>query len=299
MPAEAVTAKRFQKIYVEIGNVCNLQCSFCPEVDRQKAQMEEDQLRRTLREVKSHTERVCFHVMGEPLNHPLFSRFVAVAGEEGVSLEITTNGTLLGGEKEEALFHPAVAQVNLSLQSFFDNFPSADPETYLRKIFAFCQRALRERPDLYVNLRLWNLPPGSSEDSLNERLLLRIEQEFGEGIKVNRRVDSRLRKSKRLTGRLYLHYDTRFAWPDPAAPEGPAAGRCWGTRSHLAILTEGTVVPCCLDKEARLALGDLEKQTFADILAGTRLNRMKQGFENNQLTEELCRRCTFARRFSV
>lgn len=289
------SSDKFQRIYLEIGNVCNLQCSFCPEVDRAKTRLDKESFSNLLAQVKPHAEFVCFHVMGEPLAHPEFPLFVSIAAELGVPVEITTNGTLLTEANVESLLNPILRQVNFSLQSYFDNFPKANPEAYLAKIFSFCQRALVERPELYLNFRLWNLAPGEVRDELNELLLLRIEKEFS--VQINRNVDARLIKSKKLLGRLYLHYDTRFRWPDPADPVLREQGTCWGTRAHIAVHADGTVVPCCLDKEARIPLGNLKNQTLNEVLASPRYLAMKRGFENGKLVEDLCRRCDYASRF--
>ena len=264
-------------------------------MERGKLRLEEDLFRRLLAEVKPHTEQVCFHVMGEPLAHPSFSQFATIAAELGVPVEITTNGTLLSEENQAALLGPSIRQVNFSLQSFFDNFPKADPETYLARIFAFTRRALSERPELYVNFRLWNLAAGTTRDERNEALLARIEKEFG--IEINRNLDSHRIKSKKLLGRLYLHYDTRFRWPSPADPILREQGSCWGTRSHLAVHADGTVVPCCLDKEARIPLGNLRQQSFSEVLANPRYRAMRTGFEQGKLVEDLCRRCDYSTRF--
>ena len=288
-------AALFRKVYVEIGNVCNLQCSFCPEVDRAKLRVEKEKFRSLLMEVKPFAERVCFHLMGEPLAHPEFAALVQVAAEVGTPVEITTNGTLLSPAHQEALLNPIIHQVNFSLQSFYDNFRGVDPSTYLEKIFAFTQRAFEERPDLYVNYRLWNLSEEAQSDTVNEDLLARIEKTFS--VEINRRLDPRLRKSKNLTGRLYLHYDTRFEWPDPSSPLRREKGSCQGTRTHVGIHADGTVVPCCLDKEARIPLGNTSEMSFAQVIAGPRFQNMREGFERGELRESLCQRCTFATRF--
>lgn len=289
------TGLQFRKIYVEIGNVCNLQCSFCPEVERQKTRLTAEELRGILFQVKPFTDRVCFHLMGEPLAHPDFPAFVGVAAEVGIPVEITTNGTLLNAATEEALMQPIVHQVNFSLQSFFDNFPGANPETYIQKIFSFTRRALEQRPELYVNFRLWNLSSADKEDLTNEALLVKIEEAFS--LKINRRVDPRLRKSKNLTGRLYLHYDTRFEWPNPLHPVIREQGSCQGGRTHLGIHADGTLVPCCLDKEARINLGNVKETALAELLQRDRYLDLRDGFENGRLTEDLCRRCQYATRF--
>ena len=109
----------FEKIYLEISNICNLQCSFCPPVKRENAVLPADRFRTYLQSIKGYSQRVCLHVMGEPLGHKQFPLFVEVATEMGISLEITTNGTLLNKSNQEALMDQSVVQVNFSVQSFF------------------------------------------------------------------------------------------------------------------------------------------------------------------------------------
>lgn len=288
--------KRFKRVYVEIGNVCNLQCSFCPEVDRKKFRLDAVEFRKTLEQVKPFADVVCFHVMGEPLAHPEFAQFVEIAGALEIPVEITTNGTLLNVKSEAALLHPIVRQVNFSLQSFFDNFPQASAEKYLKNIFAFCHRAMQQRPELYLNFRLWNLTDEKTHDSTNVAILEKIEEEFG--VQINRNVDPAFRKSKNVKGRLYLHFDSRFEWPTPEAPEISQKGRCHGTISHIAIHADGTVVPCCLDKEANIALGKLSENSFSEIITNKKTLSMKQGFEKGELREDLCRRCNYIQRFN-
>lgn len=291
-----IQEKRFKKVYVEIGNICNLQCSFCPEVERTQFRLNREDFRKTLAQVKPYADMVCFHVMGEPLAHPEFAEFIGIAGEMQVPVEITTNGTLLNDKSKEALLHPIVRQVNFSLQSFFDNFPRANAEKYLAQIFAFTRQAFAVRPDLYLNYRLWNLTDTKDHDQTNEEILKKIESEYQ--ITVNRNVDPSFRKSKNIINRLYLHFDSRFEWPHPSQPEVSTRGRCHGLVSHVAIHADGTVVPCCLDKEARIQLGRLSEKTFSDIISGERASAIKKGFEQGELVEDLCRRCTYIQRFS-
>lgn len=292
---DLAATKRFKKIYIEIGNVCNLQCTFCPAVEREKKRMAAQELSDILTQIKPFAEEACFHVMGEPLAHPNFSEFVTIAKNLEVPLEITTNGTLLSANNEAALLDAAIRQTNFSLQSFYDNFPDANPDTYIARIFAFTKRAMRERPDLYINFRLWNLSPGDKQDKTNLDFLAQLEKNFS--VTINPNVDSRMRKSKRLVGRLYLHYDTRFEWPSLKSPKIRTSGTCHGARTHVAIHADGTVVPCCLDKEASIPLGNLSQSSFSSIISGARLEKMREGFEAGQLVEDLCQRCQYATRF--
>jgi radical SAM protein with 4Fe4S-binding SPASM domain len=289
------TQEKFQKIYFEIGNICNLQCTFCPVVDREKFRVNLLDAKDTLEKIKHYTNRVCFHLMGEPLSHPDFSELVEVAEEVGTPLEITTNGTLLNSKNMEALLNPTVVQVNFSLQSFSDNFPNADEAKYLSSILNFCDRASMDRPDLYINLRLWNQPEGAKEDLENEKILKSLESHFA--ISINRRIDSRLKKSKKIRDRIYIHYDTRFQWPDLKSDHYGEKGSCYGTRSHIGIHADGTVVPCCLDKEAQIPLGNIRENSLNSILESDRFQKMKKGFESGKKVEKLCQHCQYASRF--
>jgi radical SAM protein with 4Fe4S-binding SPASM domain len=292
-----ISEKRFQRIFIEIGNICNLQCTFCPVVDRPKHQMMPLQLNDILGSIKEYTEQVCFHVMGEPLAHPHFNEFITIASSIKVPVEITTNGTLLNASAEEGLLNPIVRQVNFSIQSFMDNFPGISTKTYLQKIFAFTKRALVQRPDQYINFRLWNLDGNATEDAINHEIIQSIEAEFA--TTINTRVNTRLIKSKKILQRLYLHYDSRFVWPKLDTGVARSKGTCYGTRSHIAILAEGTVVPCCLDKEANIPLGNVFTQDFTSIVQNPRLRAMKEGFEKNELVEKLCQTCQYASRFDI
>jgi hypothetical protein len=292
-PMNSGASKRFGKVYVEIGNVCNLQCDFCPPVERGAKRMERGLFERVIAQAAPLAERVCLHLMGEPLAHPEFADFVAVCAAHGLPVEIATNGTLLGGARSAALLRPIVAQVNFSVHSFAANFPGRDVGPYLAEIFRFTRRAFAERPELYVNYRLWNL--GGADAGRNEDVIARVEKEFG--VALERGVDVRRRKSRRVLNRLSLHFDTRFDWPRPDGPELSESGTCRALSAQFGVLADGSVVPCCLDKEGATVLGDANERPLAEILDGERARRMLEGFARGRLVEDLCRRCTFIARF--
>ncbi|MBY0385163.1 SPASM domain-containing protein, partial [bacterium] len=207
----------------------------------------------------------------------------------------TTNGTLLNEQNIQALLSSSVVQINFSLQSFVDNFPKANPETYFSNILSFCQKAEKERSDLYINFRFWNLNPGEKQNSTNEFFLNRIEDFFQ--TPLNRNVDPGFNKSKKIRGKIYAHFDSRFEWPNIRSPFVGTQGTCWGARAQIAIHADKKVVPCCLDKEANILLGDLKEQSIDEILNSTAYLDLKEGFEQNQLRADLCQRCTFRERF--
>jgi radical SAM protein with 4Fe4S-binding SPASM domain len=287
--------KIFNKINIEISNICNLQCSFCPEVIRTKKLMDIDLFRRIIEQVAPLTEQVCFHLMGEPLVHSQLAEFVAICAEFNVKIFFVSNGVLLRPHLADLLLHSAFRQVNFSLHSFFDNYPDRDPTIYLEKIFQFSEMALIKRPDLYINYRLWNLNDPRGTTTNNLEMLQRIGERFGVDLKT--KIDVIKNKSHLIKSRLYLHYDTEFIWPSETLPVLGTAGRCYGLSTHLGILVDGTVVPCCLDKEGNIPLGQIQNQDLLEIINGERAQKILNGFKQKKLIESLCQRCQYIERF--
>jgi len=297
MSKKKLSQRRFSKVNIEISNICNLQCSFCPEVIRAKKMMDLPLFERVIQQVGPLTDQVCLHLMGDPLVHPRLADLVQTCADHGVKIFLVTNGVLLRENHQELLLNSAFRQVCFSLHSFHDNFGDTDPTQYLEKVFRYSERALQERPDLYLNFRLWNLESTRGSGSKNRGMLARIEERFGVKLDLED-LDVRRGKSIRIKGRLYLHFDTEFTWPSLDLPVLGEHGTCYGLKSHFGILADGTVVPCCLDKEAAIPLGNIQEQEVLSILESDRARAILTGFQNHQLVEDLCRRCQYITRFS-
>lgn len=289
--------KKFGKVNIEISNVCNLQCSFCPEVKRSKAFMSEELFEKVLHQVLPYTELVCLHLMGEPLAHPKLEQLLKICEEKEAKVFLVSNGVLLRESKFEWLKSPSLYQVNFSLHSFFDNYPDKDSTSYLRNIFEYTEMILRERPDLFINFRLWNLQQASGPVAQNLEMLSEICKRFS--IPIPQFLDVREQKSLRIKERLYLHFDTEFVWPSLDLPLLGTSGTCKALKSHFGVLADGTVVPCCLDKEGDIPLGNLNDSDIDFILNSTRSKAMIQGFQQRKLVEDLCQRCQYIERFQI
>jgi radical SAM protein with 4Fe4S-binding SPASM domain len=287
--------KRFQKIYIEISNICNLACSFCPEVERDKKVMDASLFERVITQAASLTQEVTFHLMGEPLLHQNFGDYVLLCADQKVPVNITTNGSLIRLERATYLVHPIVRQVNFSLHSYFANPQSVTLTDYLKPIFDWTTQVFKDRPDLYINYRLWNIENKSTQPEQNEPLMTEIEKYFK--VTIPRTVDVGFNKSKRLINRLYLHYDSRFEWPSLSGPQQGNSGFCHGLKSHIGIHADGTVVPCCLDKEAVISLGNCQDQELTDIVTSPRAIKIIEGFNKKQRVEPLCQHCQYINRF--
>ncbi len=294
------TTKRFRQVYIEITNKCNLTCSFCPRTKRPPTDMDAALFARIVEEVKPLTDKVYFHVMGEPLMHPDFKQFIQICADKGLPVAITTNATMLNTDSAKALLDPIVQRVNFSLDALQPNELDGKGNDRLGRILDFTELAFKRRADLYINYRLWNL--ASHADGLdsesNRKICRRIEDAFG--IAIPSHGHSSGRKSRHLLNRLYLHMDTRFTWPGEGESQlQNTSGFCHALSSHFAILVDGTVVPCCLDHNGVTALGNCREESLNSILEDPRATAMIRGFSEGKLMEPLCQECTFISRFTA
>ncbi len=241
------------------------------------------------------SELVALHLMGDPLVHPQLQQMLDICHNANVKVFLVTNGVLLKPDKFALLLHPCLYQVSFSLHSYFDNHPDCDGKQYLERIFSYTERALQERCDLYVNFRLWNLQQPSEGETGNTNLLHQVAERFG--FDVPTELDVCQKKSFNVKNRLYMHFDTEFVWPSLELPILGTSGTCHGLGSHFGILTDGTVVPCCLDKEAAIPLGDIGQTSILEILSAAKAQAMLRGFKQHRLVEDLCQRCQYIERF--
>lgn len=278
-----------KKAYLEITNCCNLSCSFCHKTKRTQRFMSETEFCILTDRLRGRVKYLYFHLMGEPTLHPQLPDFVNIAREKGFLPIITTNGSLLG-KCGDGLLTAVPHKVSISLHAPSANKAFAHP-SYLEDCIAFAKKGADR--GCYIAFRLWNI--GSEDESENVEILEKLHEAFdGEW------TDVRTANVKRLADRIYLEFAERFDWPDMNTEEFPidTDAFCYGLRDQIGILCDGTVVPCCLDAEGDLALGNLFENDLENILDSQRAKAIYNGFSGRRAVEELCRKCGYAKRFS-
>lgn len=283
--------KKFKKIYIEITNICNLACSFCPETKRVKDFIDTFTFTHILDEIKPYTDYIYLHIKGEPLLHPNLNELLDIAYLKGFKVNITTNGTLINKLKDILTSKKAIRQINFSLHSLSGN-TFKNEEDYLNNILIFSKEISTK--GVYVALRLWNLTTNNSVNLLNKRnesILSIIEREFNLPYKIQEKVDPST--SIKLAPNIYLNQDHEFQWPDLSAENLGEIGFCYGLRTHVGILVDGTVVPCCLDGEGVINLGNIKDNSFKEIVESKRAVSIFEGFSNRLAVEELCQKCGY------
>lgn len=279
--------RTLRKAYLEITNVCNLSCEFCPGTRRPAAFLSPEDFRTLAAKLRPHTEYLYLHLMGEPLLHPRLDAILARAEALGFHIMLTTNGTLLTERQNLLLSSPAVEKVSVSLHSFEGN-QSEGLEDYLTGCFSFAKAA--GEAGKKCALRLWNLGDAHGSGRLNGDILAALEEAFPPPWTEGRRGTT-------LAPNIFLEWGERFDWPDLSAGDGQAPTFCYGLRDQVGVLVDGTVVPCCLDHEGDIPLGNLFQNSLEEILSSPRARAIYDGFSQGQAREPLCQTCGFARRF--
>lgn len=279
---------RFQKVYLEITNICNRSCAFCPGTKRTPRQMDEADFRKFAEKLRGWTEYLYFHLMGEPLLHPSLGQFLDIACKLGFRVILTTNGTLLAKTQEVLLASPALHKVNISLHSFEAN-DAGDLRAYLGGCTDFAKAAAAK--GITVSFRLWNADGTQAGlHARNPEILAHLHAAFPAPWEENPR-------GSRLSERVYLNCGERFDWPSLSAEDHGSDVFCYGLKDQIGVLCDGTVVPCCLDSDGSIPLGNLHTQTLEEILENLRTQAMLEGFRRRNAPEGLCRRCGYAQRF--
>jgi len=290
--------KTFKKVYIEITSVCNLACSFCPPTERAKGLIKVEQFNKILDEIRPHTKYIYLHVKGEPLLHPRINQLLDAAHDKGFKVNITTNGTLIKKNRDKILGKPALRQINFSLHSFDGHEGSENRERYLGDILDFVREA--KEFNTIISYRLWNLQQDHTSDLAarrNRETLEILENEYNLDFRIEEKVQPG--KGVKIANNVYLNQDHEFRWPSLLAPEDEGKGFCHALRSQAAILVDGTVVPCCLDGEGVINLGNVHEQSFSEIVEGERANNLVDGFSRREAVEELCRKCGYRQKFGM
>lgn len=261
----------FNRIYIEITNICNLNCDFCPHTKREKTFMTKEEFEQIIIKIKDYTSHIYLHVKGEPLMHKELDSIIKIANKYNLNVNITTNARLLK-EKIDIINNNKIRQINISLHSF-NNIEE------IKELLNMIDNI----KDTYISLRLWN-----NKD--NSEVLNILEGHYNKNVEF---------KNKRftLTNNIYLDKDILFSWPDINKNIITTNGTCKGAKKQLAILVDGTIVPCCLDNDGIINLGNIFKNTIEDVLNSKRYKDIIEGFNNNKLVEELCQKCGYRNRF--
>lgn len=276
----------FKKIYIEITNMCNLKCEFCIPCGREDRMMSLIEFEEVIKKVCNYTKVVTLHVKGEPLLHKNLEGILDIIHKYNLQVNITTNGTLIKENLDVLKNAKCIKQINFSLHSYNQNDYMSS--LYLKNIFD----CVSELDGITISYRLWNLEDIRNND-VNSYIISELENYY----KINDLKEKlKLKNAFEINEHIYINQDIEFTWPSLGSEEIISSGKCWALRKQIAILVDGTVVPCCLDNNGDIPLGNIFEEDLESILNKEKTKFIKDNFGNGKIVCDLCKTCGFLKR---
>ena len=257
-----------KKVYIEITNSCNLKCDFCIQNNNDTRFIKEENFKLILKKLKGYTNYLYFHILGEPLLHPNKKKYIKLAKENNFMINITTNGYLIKRIKDIN----EIRQLNISLHSYDEKY-EIPLEQYMNDIFDVVDNL----ENTYISYRIW------VNNKYNEEIINILNNHYNTNIK----------EKKKIKNNIFFSEFHEFIWPDLDNNYYNDKGKCYALKDHIGILSNGNIVPCCLDTKGIITLGNIYNDDLKKILNSTRVNNMIDNFKNNKKCEELCKHCNF------
>lgn len=277
---------KFEKIYIELSDICGLKCDFCPSKKSQRGLMDIEKFKSLCNDIYSLAHIFTFHVLGDPLMVKNLKNYLDIANDYGMKIELTTSGFYFNDENISWILESKnIRQVNISLASFLSQ-SRISLEEYFKNIQKLLILHMQKRAKFFINLRLWNLNKDLVPPPQNDLFYELLKNFFNTTFSKNE-------EKIRLARYIILHQARLFKWPSLKDEIKSITGKCYALNKQIAILSDGSLVPCCLDTKADIKLGNCFKTNINTLLQSREYIDLKEGFNQGILKAELCKRCDF------
>lgn len=274
--------KRFKKVYIEITNRCNLNCSFCSVNNNIKKEMTLEEFETILKKINDYTDYVYLHVKGEPLIHSKLDGILKLCEKYHKKVNITTNGVLFD-KKKDILLNNKIRQINISLHS------ENNKNNYLEDIFTVVDKI-----NAYIVFRFWAL-----DSNIEDKYRHMIEKIISHYNLPSYYFDKIIKENNiKITNNIYINKSSKFVWPDIYNDYYNDCGYCYGLKDQIGILVDGTITVCCLDSDGKSNLGNIFKDNFDEIIYSEKVKKIITNFENRKCYLEICKHCSYKARFN-
>lgn len=285
---------RFEKIYIEISDYCGLACGFCPSagVTKRRGIMDLALFRQLCAQVQNQARRVCLHILGDPLSVRELDLYVEILRGYGLCVELVSSGLFLQERHFELLTQKPFIQVAFSLSAFVANDNLLKTQ-HLEQILKMCAYNIAKGSPIFVNLRFHSNDIMARSPKFME-LCAHIACFFGMDSQA---LLSGLQKGRvRLGTKVFANPKTSFVWEQDEVESRRYDSKrvfCHGANKQFGILSNGEVVPCCIDYRGMASFGNARTQRLDEILQSKAFRDFATALKEGYAPSELCQKCGY------
>lgn len=228
-----------------------------------------------LKKIKDYTNYIYLHIKGEPLIHSKFKNILDLCKKYNMKVNITTNGVYLKERIKTIIESGIVRQINISLHS------ENNKANYIEDIL----ESVSNIDNIIINYRFWTLT-NNKLDTKMQAIINKIFKHYR--IKKN---------TNKINNNTFISKADKFEWPNLNNNYYNEFGYCYGLKNQLGILSDGTIIICCLDSQGISNLGNIFTSDLNKILNSNIVKNIIKGFNNRCVYLELCKHCSYKEKF--
>ena len=284
---------------IEPTTACNLRCPECPSglrsFTRPTGKLSDELFRKIINETKDTLLYLLFYFQGEPYLHPQLLDWIRYASAQGIYTATSTNAHFLSDQVARRTVESGLDRLVISIDG-------TTQETYqayrvggtLAKVIEGTRNVVHWKQVLrsktpHIVFQFLVVRPNEHQIDEVRALAKRLGVDTV-GLKTAQIYDYEHGSDLIPTQTQYSRYQQRA--DGTFAIKNRLMNHCWKMWHSCVVTWDGQVVPCCFDKDAHHALGDISQRSFADIWHSEPYQLFRQTLLRSRQAIDICQNCT-------
>ena len=278
---------------------CNLRCPECPsglrEFTRPTGSLNPSLFQKSIDSIHKKLSYLTFYFQGEPYLNPSFLDMVKYASAKGIYTATSTNAHYLNKTNAKRTIESGLDRLIISIDG-------TTQETYqeyrkggeLKKVIEGTKEIIKWKKELKSNtphIIFQYLVVKPNEHQLED--VKKLGKELGvDNVKFktaqiyNYKEGSELIPSIEKYSRYFKNGDEKYHI------KNELSNHCWKLWHSSVITWDGTMIPCCFDKDAKYQMGSLKNLTMKKIWNGEKYKKFRSAVLHSRKSIDMCTNCS-------
>jgi len=286
-------------ISIEPTTSCNLRCPECPSglraFTRPTGMLDPGFFKKILDQISPRLTLINFYFQGEPFLNRHLTSLIKMAADKKIYTSTSTNAHYLDDETARKTVESGLSRLIISI----DGTTQESYQQYriggnLGKVIEGTKRIIEWKKKLnsstpHVIFQFLVVKP--NEHQTNDVLKLAEELNVDEvKFKTAQVYDFENGNPLIPENNKYSRYRLK---PDGKWElKNKMENHCWRMWQGCVITWDGSLLPCCFDKDAQNRIGNLSDNNFNSIWKGTEYNKFRNAVLTNRQEIDICKNCT-------